>query len=105
MFGWTGNLLRVNLTDKTIKKSPMPKDAECTWGQGACHKIINGRGGPEGTPFRGKQAGIHDRAADGTFAAAAAGMKCGQGTASGTIGASNSGRPFRAGLKYAGYDG
>jgi aldehyde:ferredoxin oxidoreductase len=109
MFGWTGNLLRVNLTDKTIKKEALcPKDAEMYLGaRGLATKIIMDEVDPKVDPLSEENKLIFMTGPlTGTFASSGGRYEVvAKAPLTGTIGASNSGGHFGPELKYAGYDG
>ncbi|NLO25945.1 MAG: aldehyde ferredoxin oxidoreductase family protein [Clostridiales bacterium] len=109
MFGWTGNLLRVNLTDKTIKKEALcPKDAELYLGaRGLATKIIMDEVDPKVDPLSEENKLIFMTGPlTGTFASSGGRYEVvAKAPLTGTIGASNSGGHFGPELKYAGYDG
>ena len=109
MFGWTGNLLRVNLTDKTIKKEALcPKDAEMYLGaRGLPTKIMMDEVDPKVDPLSEEHKLIFMTGPlTGTFASSGGRYEVvAKAPLTGTIGASNSGGHFGPELKYAGYDG
>jgi aldehyde:ferredoxin oxidoreductase len=109
MFGWTGNLLRVNLTDGTIKKEALcPKDAEMYLGaRGLATKIIMDEVDPKVDPLSEENKLIFMTGPlTGTFASSGGRYEVvAKAPLTGTIGASNSGGHFGPELKYAGYDG
>jgi aldehyde:ferredoxin oxidoreductase len=109
MFGWTGNLLRVNLTDKTIKKEALcPKDAEMYLGaRGLATKIIMDEVDPKVDPLSEENKLVFMTGPlTGTFASSGGRYEVvAKAPLTGTIGASNSGGHFGPELKYAGYDG
>ena len=109
MYGMSGKLLRVNLTDGTIKTEAIPADL--------AEKYIGGRG--LGTKYYVDEvpAGVDALSPEnklimmtgpltGTFATSAGRYMCiSKAPLTGTIGCSNSGGHFGAELKYAGFDG
>ena len=109
MFGWTGNLLRVNLTDGTIKKEALcPKDAEMYLGaRGLATKIMMDEVDPKVDPLSEENKLIFMTGPlTGTFASSGGRYEVvAKAPLTGTIGASNSGGHFGPELKYAGYDG
>jgi aldehyde:ferredoxin oxidoreductase len=109
MFGWTGNLLRVNLTDRTIKKEALcPKDAEMYLGaRGLATKIMMDEVDPKVDPLSEENKLIFMTGPlTGTFASSGGRYEVvAKAPLTGTIGASNSGGQFGPELKYAGYDG
>ena len=109
MFGWTGKLLRVNLTDKTIKKENLdPEDARNYIGaRGLGTKMFMNEVDPKIEPFSPENKLIFMTGPlTGTFASSSGRYEVvAKAPLTGTIGASNSGGHFGPELKYAGYDG
>ncbi len=109
MFGFTGKLLRVNLTDKTIKKENLNiKDArEYLGSRGLGTKIMMDEVDPKVDALSPENKLIFMTGPlTGTFAASAGRYEVvAKAPLTGTIGASNSGGHFGPELKYAGYDG
>ncbi|MCK9217845.1 MAG: aldehyde ferredoxin oxidoreductase family protein [Firmicutes bacterium] len=109
MYGFTGKLLRVNLTDKTIKKEGLnPKDArEYLGARGLGTKIMMDEVDPKVDPLSPENKLIFlTGPLTGTFAASSGRYEVvAKAPLTGTIGASNSGGHFGPELKYAGYDG
>lgn len=109
MFGFTGKLLRVNLTDKTIKKENLNlKDArEYLGSRGLGTKIMMDEVDPKVDPFSPENKLIFMTGPlTGTLATSAGRYEVvAKAPLTGTIGASNSGGHFGPELKYAGYDG
>lgn len=109
MYGWTGKLVRVNLSDKevTIEKLNM-KDAKLyLGGRGLGSKILYDEIDPEIDPLGPDNKLIFMTGPmTGTFAASAGRFNVvAKAPLTGTIGASNSGGHFGPELKFAGYDG
>ncbi|WZL72487.1 aldehyde ferredoxin oxidoreductase family protein [Clostridiaceae bacterium 35-E11] len=109
MFGWTSKVLRVNLTDGTIKKEPLNlEDAKLYLGaRGLGTKIFMDEVSPDVDPFSSENKIIFMTGPlTGTFAASAGRYEVvTKAPLTGTIGASNSGGHFGPELKFAGYDG
>mgnify|MGYP001186480879 CR=1 FL=1 len=109
MFGWTGKLLRINLTDKTIKKENLNlEDARKYIGaRGLGTKIFMNEVEPKVEPFSPENKLIFMTGPlTGTLASSAGRYEVvAKAPLTGTIGASNSGGHFGPELKYAGYDG
>ena len=109
MFGWTGKLLRVNLTDGTIKKENLNlEDARKYIGaRGLGTKIFMNEVDPKVEPFSPENKLIFMTGPlTGTLASSAGRYEVvAKAPLTGTIGASNSGGHFGPELKYAGYDG
>jgi aldehyde:ferredoxin oxidoreductase len=109
MFGWTGKLLRVNLTDRTIKKENLNlEDAKKYIGaRGLGTKIFMNEVDPKVEPFSPENKLIFMTGPlTGTLASSAGRYEVvAKAPLTGTIGASNSGGHFGPELKYAGYDG
>ncbi|TEB08411.1 putative oxidoreductase YdhV [Pelotomaculum schinkii] len=109
MFGWAGTLLRVNLTDGTIKKETLNKrDADLYLGaRGLGAKIMMDEVDPKVEPFSPENKLIFLAGPlTGTMAACPGRYEViSKAPLTGTIGASNSGGHFGPELKFAGYDG
>ena len=108
MYGWTGNILRVNLTNGEITKEPLEEDM--------AHKYIGGRGFTISRLYDELKPGIDPLGAENKVIFAP-GPACGtpvigsqrwtvgaKSPITGLIGDANCGGGFGAGLKYAGYD-
>lgn len=109
MFGWTGKLLRVNLTDGTIKREPLNyNDAKLYLGaRGLGTKMFMDEVDPKIEPFSSDNKIIFlTGPLTGTVATSAGRYEVvTKAPLTGTIGASNSGGHWGSELKYAGYDG
>lgn len=109
MYGWTGKLLRVNLSDGTIKTEPLnKKDAELYVGaRGLGTKMFMNEVNSEVEPFSAENKLIYMTGPlTGTLAACPGRFEVvTKAPLTGTIGASNSGGHFGPELKFAGYDG
>jgi aldehyde:ferredoxin oxidoreductase len=109
MYGWTGKILRVNLTDSTIKTEALNmKDAKLyLGGRGLGTKMYMDEVDPKIDPFSPKNKMIFlTGPLTGTFGTSAGRYEVvTKAPLTGTIGASNSGGHFGPELKYAGYDG
>jgi aldehyde:ferredoxin oxidoreductase len=109
MFGYTGKLLRVNLTDKTIKKENLNlEDAKKYIGaRGLGTKYFMNEVDPKVEPFSPDNKLIFMTGPlTGTLATSGGRYEVvAKAPLTGTIGASNSGGHFGPELKYAGYDG
>lgn len=109
MFGWTGNILRVDLGSGAIIKEPLnEKDARMYLGaRGLATKIFMDEVDPNVDPFNADNKLIFMAGPlTGTFAASAGRYEVvTKAPLTGTIGASNSGGHFGPELKYAGFDG
>ncbi|MDN5300634.1 MAG: aldehyde:ferredoxin oxidoreductase [Thermoanaerobacteraceae bacterium] len=109
MFGWTGTLLRVNLSDGSIKKEPLNlKDANLyLGGRGLGTKIMMNEVDPSVEPLSPENKLIFMTGPlTGTFATSPGRyMVISKAPLTGAIGCSNSGGHFGPELKYAGYDG
>lgn len=109
MFGWTGTLLRVNLTDGSIKKEALNlKDASLYLGaRGLGTKIMMNEVDPKVDPLSPDNKLIFMTGPlTGTFATSPGRyVVVSKGPLTGAIGCSNSGGHFGPELKYAGYDG
>lgn len=109
MFGWTGKLLRVNLTNGTIKTEALNvNDAKLYLGaRGLGTKIFMDEVDPKVEPFSSENKLIFlTGPLTGTFATSGGRYEVvTKAPLTGTIGASNSGGHFGPELKYAGYDG
>lgn len=109
MFGWAGKILRVNLTDGTIKKENLNiKDANLYLGaRGLGSKIMMDEVDPKIEPFdSGNKLIFMTGPLTGTLAACPGRYEVvTKAPLTGTIGASNSGGHFGPELKFAGYDG
>jgi len=109
MFGWTGTILRVNLTDGTIKKEALNlKDAKQYLGaRGLGTKIMMNEVDPKVDPFSPDNKLIFMTGPlTGTFASSPGRYEViTKAPLTDTIGASNSGGHFGPELKFAGYDG
>lgn len=109
MFGWTGKLIRVNLTNGSIEKEALnTRDAEQYLGaRGLGSKILTDEVDPKVEPLSPQNKLIFMTGPlTGTFASSAGRYEVvAKAPLTGTIGASNSGGHFGPELKYAGYDG
>ncbi len=109
MYGWTGKILRVNLTEGTLKTEPLnKKDAEMYIGaRGLGTKIFMDEVNSKVDPFSGENKLIFMTGPlTGTLAACPGRYEVvTKAPLTGTIGASNSGGHFGPELKFAGYDG
>ncbi|TEB13330.1 aldehyde ferredoxin oxidoreductase family protein [Pelotomaculum propionicicum] len=109
MFGWMGTILRVNLTDGTIKKEPLNKNDACLYlgGRGLGTKIMMDEVDPQVDPLSPENKLIFMTGPLTGTAAACPGRYevISKAPLTGSIGASNSGGHFGPELKYAGYDG
>jgi len=109
MFGWMGTILRVNLTDGTIKKEPLNKNDACPYlgGRGLGTKIMMDEVDPQVDPLSPENKLIFMTGPLTGTAAACPGRYevISKAPLTGSIGASNSGGHFGPELKYAGYDG
>jgi len=109
MFGWIGKIIRVNLTDGSIKKEALNlKDAKMYIGaRGLGTKIMTDEVDPCVEPFSPENKVIFMTGPlTGTFASSAGRYEVvTKAPLTGTIGASNSGGHFGPELKFAGYDG
>ncbi len=109
MFGWTGKLLRINLTDKTIKKEDLNLENARKYigARGLGTKIFMNEVDPKVEPFSPENKLIFMTGPlTGTLASSAGRYEVvAKAPLTGTIGASNSGGHFGPELKYAGYDG
>jgi len=109
MYGWMGKILRVNLTDKTIKSEAL--------NEAYAHRYIGARGlgtkyyveevNPQVDPLSAENKIIFMTGPiTGTFASSGGRYNVvTKGPLNGTIAASNSGGTFGPELKYAGWDG
>ncbi|MDI3480553.1 MAG: aldehyde:ferredoxin oxidoreductase [Tepidanaerobacteraceae bacterium] len=109
MFGWTGTVLRVNLSDGTIKKEAInSKDATLYLGaRGLATKIMMNEVDPKVDPLSPENKLIFMTGPlTGTFAPTSGRyVVVSKAPLTGTIGSSNSGGHFGPELKFAGYDG
>lgn len=109
MFGWVGKILRVNLSDGSIKKEALNlKDANMYLGaRGLGTKIMMDEVDPKVDPFSpGNKVVFMTGPLTGTFASSPGRYEVvTKAPLTGTIGASNSGGHFGPELKFAGYDG
>ncbi|MDI6600977.1 MAG: aldehyde ferredoxin oxidoreductase family protein [Thermoanaerobacteraceae bacterium] len=109
MYGWTGKLLRVNLSDGSIKKEQLNiNDAKLYMGaRGLGTKIFMNEVDPRVDPLSPENKLIFMTGPlTGTFAPSAGRYEVvAKAPLTGTIGASNSGGYFGPELKFAGYDG
>ncbi|MBA1335650.1 MAG: Tungsten-containing aldehyde:ferredoxin oxidoreductase [Firmicutes bacterium] len=109
MFGFVGTLIRVNLTEGTIKKEALNlNDARAYIGaRGLGTKIMMDEVDPKVDPFSPDNKLIFMTGPlTGTFASSAGRYEViAKAPLTGTIGASNSGGHFGPELKFAGYDG
>lgn len=109
MFGWTGTVLRVNLTEGTVKKEALNlRDAKLyLGGRGLGTKIMMDEVDPGVDPFSPDNKLIFMTGPlTGTLAASPGRYEVvTKAPLTGTIGASNSGGHFGPELKFAGYDG
>lgn len=109
MFGWTGKLIRVNLTDGTVKTEDLnQEDAKLYLGaRGLGTKIWMNEVDPKVDPFSPENKLIFMTGPlTGTIGPSAGRYEVvTKAPLTGTIGASNSGGHFGPELKFAGYDG
>jgi aldehyde:ferredoxin oxidoreductase len=109
MFGWTGNILRVDLSNGTVKREPLNlQDAKMYLGaRGLATKIFLNEVDPKVDPFSAENKLIFMTGPlTGTFAASPGRYEVvTKAPLTGTIGASNSGGHFGPELKFAGFDG
>lgn len=109
MFGWIGKLLRVNLTDGTIKIEPLDeKDAKLYLGaRGLGTKMFMNEVDPKVEPLSPDNKLIFlTGPLTGTLGTSAGRYEVvAKAPLTGTIGASNSGGHFGPELKFAGFDG
>lgn len=109
MYGWIGKILRVNLTEGTLKTEPLnKKDADMYIGaRGLGTKIFMDEVDSKVDPFSDKNKLIFMTGPlTGTLAACPGRYEVvTKAPLTGTIGASNSGGHFGPELKFAGYDG
>lgn len=109
MYGWMGKIIRVNLTNKTIKVEPLNmKDAKLYLGaRGLGTKMFMDEVDPKVDPFSPENKVIFLAGPlTGTLAACPGRYEVvTKAPLTGTIGASNSGGHFGPELKFAGYDG
>jgi aldehyde:ferredoxin oxidoreductase len=109
MYGWMGKILRVNLTEGTIKCEDLNlKNAKLFIGaRGLGTKIFTDEVDPKVDPFSPDNKLIFMTGPlTGTFASSGGRYEVvAKAPLTGTIGASNSGGHFGPELKYAGYDG
>ena len=102
-----GKILRVNLTERSIKVEELPKDAELyLGGRGLASKILYDEIDPKVDPFSPENKLIFATGPLTGTAAPTGGryMVVTKGPLTGTIASSNSGGYFGAELKFAGYD-
>ena len=108
MYGWTGTILRVNLTDSTITKEPLDPTVakQFIGGRGLGTKIMHDEVAPQVDPLSPDNKLIFAPGPlSGTFAPSASHFDITtKGPLTGTIAASSSGGLFGPMLKYAGYD-
>ncbi|MDK2879003.1 MAG: aldehyde:ferredoxin oxidoreductase [Thermoanaerobacteraceae bacterium] len=108
MYSWTGNILRINLTDGTSKVEPLDvKDARMyLGGRGLGTKIMMDEVDPKVDPLGPENKLIFAAGVlTGTIAPSSGRyMVITKGPLNGTIASSNSGGFFGAELKYAGFD-
>lgn len=109
MFGWVGKILRVNLTDESIKVESLNfEDAKLYLGaRGLGTKMFMNEVDPKVEPLSSENKIIFlTGPLTGTLAASAGRFEVvTKAPLTGTIGASNSGGHFGPELKFAGYDG
>lgn len=109
MFGWVGKLVRINLTNGTIKKEALNiDDAKMYLGaRGLGSKILIDEVDPKVEPLSPENKLIFMAGPlTGTLASSAGRYEViAKAPLTGTIGASNSGGHFGPELKFAGYDG
>jgi len=107
-FGWSGSILRVNLTDRKITTEPLSKDLSLGFigGRGINSKILFDETGPETNPF-----GPDNRLIIGTGPVTGTPVPTSgrftvtaKSPLTGILGDSNAGGFFGPELKYAGYD-
>ena len=108
MYGWTGTIVRVNLTDGTISKEPLDPTAakQFIGGRGLGTKIMHDEVDPQVDPLSPDNKLIFAPGPlSGTFAPSASHFDIiTKGPLTGAIAASSSGGTFGPMLKYAGYD-
>jgi len=109
MYGWTGKIIRVNLTDKkiTIEDLNMEDARLYLGGRGLASKILYDEIDPKIDPLSPENKLIFMTGPmTGTYAACAGRFNVvAKAPLTGTIGAANSGGHFGPELKFAGYDG
>lgn len=109
MYGWTGKLIRVNLSNKSIKMEKLNMDDAKLYlgGRGLGSKILYDEIDPKIDPLSPENKLIFMTGPmTGTFAASAGRFNVvAKAPLTGTIGAANSGGHFGPELKFAGYDG
>lgn len=109
MYGWTGKIIRVNLTDKKITLEDLNmEDAKLyLGGRGLASKILYDEIDPKIDPLSPENKLIFMTGPmTGTYAACAGRFNVvAKAPLTGTIGAANSGGHFGPELKFAGYDG
>jgi aldehyde:ferredoxin oxidoreductase len=109
MKGWTGKLIRVNLTDETIKIEDLNMNDASLYlgGRGLGSKILYDEIDPQIDPLSPENKLIFMTGPmTGTYAASAGRFNVvAKAPLTGTIGAANSGGHFGPELKFAGYDG
>lgn len=109
MYGWTGKILRINLSDGTIKKENLKKSdmKDYIGARGLGTKIFCDEVDPNIDPLSAENKLIFLTGPLTGTAAASAGRYnvVFKGVLNGTISASNSGGNFGPEIKYAGYDG
>src|SRR5690554_5098414 len=109
MKGWTGKLIRVDLTNETIKVEDLNMDDASLYlgGRGLGSKILYDEIDPQIDPLSPENKLIFMTGPmTGTYAASAGRFNVvAKAPLTGTIGAANSGGHFGPELKFAGYDG
>lgn len=109
MYGWTGKIIRVNLTEKSIKIEDLNmEDAKLyLGGRGLGSKILYDEVDPKIDPLSPENKLIFMTGpVTGTYATCAGRFNVvAKAPLTGTIGAANSGGHFGPELKFAGYDG
>jgi aldehyde:ferredoxin oxidoreductase len=108
MYGWTGNILRVNLSSGSVTREPTPPELAKLYigGRGLGSRIYADEVDPMIDPFSPENKMILACGPfTGTYAPSAGRfMVITKGPLTGAIASSNSGGTFGAELKYAGYD-
>ncbi len=109
MFGWTGKIIRVNLTDGTIKRENLDLNLANKYlgGRGLASKMLADEIDPEVDPLSTENKLIFMTGPlTGTFASSAGrSVVVAKAPLTGTIGCCNTGGHFGPELKFAGFDG